>query len=68
MILNMIEYCELINEESMNTKVIQVNTAVDYFSFLSVIEDTEEKFEKDINKLKEIIEDSFWAAPEEPFV
>lgn len=59
MILNMIEYCELINEESMNTKVIQVNTAVDYFSFLSVIEDTEEKFDKDINKLKEIIEDSF---------
>ena len=59
MILNMIEYCELINEESMNTKVIQVNTAIDYFSFLSVIEDTEDKFEKDINKLKEIIEDSF---------
>ena len=36
MILSMMEYCELINQESMKTKVIQVDTAIDYFKFVSV--------------------------------
>lgn len=59
MILSMMEYCELINQESMKTKVIQVDTAIDYFKFVSVSVDKDDKFNKNINKLKEIIEDSF---------
>lgn len=36
MILDMIEYCEVINAESIKSKVYSVDTASDFFAFLSV--------------------------------
>lgn len=57
-ILDMIEYCEVINVESIKSKVYSVDTASDFFGFLSVsLEDN--KFIKGINKLRDIIEASF---------
>jgi hypothetical protein len=36
MILHMVEYCETINQASMKSKVLNIDTAIDFFSFVSV--------------------------------
>lgn len=59
LILDMIEYCETMNSLSIKSKIISVDTASDFFSYASVCVESESKFKKEINKMKDIIEDSF---------
>lgn len=59
LILHMIEYCKVINMESVSTNVISVDTAIDFFSFLSVSVRENDVFTNGLNRSKEIIEDSF---------
>ena len=62
----MIEYCEVMDSKCSETKVISVQDAVDFFSYQSVSIEEDEKYYNDLNKSKEIIEDSFIEeAPEE---
>lgn len=68
MILDMIEYCEVINTESMKSKVYSVDTASDFFAFLSVCIMEDSKFIKDLNKSRDIIEDSFNDDPEAAYI
>lgn len=59
----MVEYCEIINPESIQKGAISVDTASEFFAFISVCYEDDNKFNRDINKLKEIIEDSFHDFP-----
>lgn len=59
LILHMIEYCKVINMESVSTNVISVDTAIDFFSFLSVSVRENDVFTNGLNRSKDIIEDSF---------
>lgn len=52
----------------MKSKVINIDTATDFFSFLSVSVEQEAKFNKDLNKSREILEDSLNESPEMPYV
>jgi hypothetical protein len=68
MILDMMDYCEAVNGESINSKVYSVDTAADFFAILSVCVKEDNKFIKDLNKSRDIIEDSFNYDPESDYV
>ena len=55
----MIDYCETINVESIETKMINIDTATEYFQYQCLSEPDDIKYTKALNKLKEVIEDSF---------
>ena len=55
----MIAYCEALNPESIKTGAISVDTASEFFGYISNSYSNDSSFTKDINKTKEIIEDSF---------
>lgn len=48
--------------------MISVDTATDFFSYLSVSVSDDGKFIKDLNKFRDILEDSFVEDPEAAYV
>lgn len=66
LIFHMIEYCEVMNPDSIASKVINVENAVDYFNYASICYEDDGQFNKDLNKMKEIIEESLAAPVEAP--
>lgn len=63
MLIHMIEYCEYLNPESIKTGAVSVDTACDFFAYLSVSYEEDGKYNRELNKTKEIIEDSFHDFP-----
>lgn len=59
----MVQYCEIINPESVSKGAISINTASEFFAFVSVCYEDDSQWNADINKLKEIMEDSFHDFP-----
>lgn len=68
MVLHLIEYCEVINQESMKSKIIQLETACDFFGFIIISIQEDKQFSKELKKFGEIVEDSFHDAPETPYL
>lgn len=64
----MIEYCETLNQASMKSKVINIDTATDFFSFISVSYEQDGQYNKELNKSREILEDSLNDNPEMQYV
>ena len=60
----MVDYCETINAESIETNMINIDNATEYFQYQSLSEPNDAKYTKALNKLKEVLEDSF-KEPEE---
>lgn len=68
MIIQMIEFCEVVNPESISSKIISVDSAADFFGFISNGVEDDNLFIKDLNKSRDIIDDSFTDPPEAAFI
>lgn len=60
----MMEYCEVINPESFYSKIVSVDSALEFIGFVSVSIFEETKYKSDLDRMKMIIEDSFQDEPE----
>ena len=60
----MMEYCEVINPDSFYSKIVSIDTALEFFGFFSVSVFDETKYKSDLYRMKMIIENSFQDEPE----
>lgn len=68
LILDMIEFCEVMNSVSIATKVISVDSAVEFFNYQSVTNQDDGSFNKELAKMKLILEDCLTDDPEVQFI
>lgn len=52
MVLRMVEYCEVINPECIQSRTILVDTATEFFSFQSAIIRDENKYIYEVNRVR----------------
>lgn len=66
MVLLMIEFCEVMNPESFMSKILQVDTAVDFFHYVSASTPDDNQYMKDLNQAKQVIDEFMTPDPEAP--